>query len=145
MISIVIALVVIYKTDSTLPWWVEMLAALIICIQKSDWGTMIRWGFLIACILSFISILFFGALSAITGLSFIIQPFIQMIGGFLHPGKVRNITIREVNISLNIAWSPWPTCTLSCSVTVRPVVVYFPDISSPYRSTRLRHTSYSTA
>jgi len=65
MISIVIALVVIYKTDSTLPWW----------------------GFLIACILSFISILFFGALSAITGLSFIIQPFIQMIGGFLHPGK----------------------------------------------------------
>ena len=22
-----------------------------------------------------------------TGLSFIIQPFVQMIGGFLHPGK----------------------------------------------------------
>jgi hypothetical protein len=72
-------------------------------MQKADWGTTIRWGFLIACMLSFISILFFGALSAITGLSFIIQPFIQMIGGFLHPGKVRNITLREVNTLLNIA------------------------------------------
>ncbi|KAF7973862.1 hypothetical protein HWV62_14070 [Athelia sp. TMB] len=65
VISVIIALVVIYKTDSTLPWW----------------------GFLIACILAFISILIFGALYAITGLGFIIQPFIQMIGGFLHPGK----------------------------------------------------------
>jgi OPT family small oligopeptide transporter len=65
VISVIIALVVIYETDSTLPWW----------------------GFLIACILSFISVLFFGALYAITGLAFIIQPFIQMIGGFIHPGK----------------------------------------------------------
>jgi hypothetical protein len=32
-------------------------------------------------------ILFFGSLVAITGLAFIIQPFPQMIGGFLHPGK----------------------------------------------------------
>ncbi|VDC00489.1 unnamed protein product [Peniophora sp. CBMAI 1063] len=64
-IAVIISLVLIYKTNSTLPWW----------------------GFLIACILGFISILFFGALYAITGLSFIIQPFVQMIGGFLHPGK----------------------------------------------------------
>jgi len=63
--SIIMALVIIYKTDSTLPWW----------------------GFLISIILATISILFFGALYAITGLGFIIQPFIQMIGGFLHPGK----------------------------------------------------------
>ena len=46
-----------------------------------------RWGFLIACLLAVISILFFGSLFAMTGLSFIIQPFVQMIGGFLHPGK----------------------------------------------------------
>ncbi|TFK74138.1 OPT superfamily oligopeptide transporter [Pluteus cervinus] len=63
--SIVISLVIIYKTDSTLPWW----------------------GFLISIALATISILFFGALFAITGLGFIIQPFVQMIGGFLHPGK----------------------------------------------------------
>lgn len=37
--------------------------------------------------LATLSILFFGTLYAITGFNFIIQPFIQMIGGFLHPGK----------------------------------------------------------
>ena len=46
-----------------------------------------RWGFIISCLLAVISILFFGSLFAMTGLSFIIQPFVQMIGGFLHPGK----------------------------------------------------------
>jgi hypothetical protein len=65
VLSIVIALVVIYKTNSTLPWW----------------------GFIISLLLATIAILFFTALFAITGLGFIIQPFIQMIGGFLHPGK----------------------------------------------------------
>ncbi|KJA26235.1 hypothetical protein HYPSUDRAFT_307929 [Hypholoma sublateritium FD-334 SS-4] len=64
-ISVLMALVIIYKTDSTLPWW----------------------GFLISVILAVISILFFGVLYAMTGLGLIIQPFIQMIGGFLHPGK----------------------------------------------------------
>ncbi|KAJ3903968.1 OPT oligopeptide transporter protein-domain-containing protein [Lentinula edodes] len=65
VISIVMALVLIYETNSTLPWW----------------------GFFIALLLSAISIVFFGALYAMTGLQFIIQPFVQMIGGFLHPGK----------------------------------------------------------
>jgi hypothetical protein len=65
VISVVIGLVVIYKADSTLPWW----------------------GFFISMALGAISILFFGALYAITGLQFIIQPFVQMIGGFIHPGK----------------------------------------------------------
>ena len=63
--AFICSLVLIYKTNSTLPWW----------------------GFVISCLLGFISILFFGALYAITGLQFIIQPFVQMIGGFLHPGK----------------------------------------------------------
>ncbi|KAH9481332.1 Oligopeptide transporter 5 [Psilocybe cubensis] len=65
IISIIMGLVIIYKTNSTLPWW----------------------GFLISIILATLSILFFGTLYAITGLQFIIQPFIQMIGGFIHPGK----------------------------------------------------------
>jgi len=63
--AVVTAMVIIYKTDSTLPWW----------------------GFVIACLLGTLSILFFGSLYAITGLVLIIQPFVQMIGGFLHPGK----------------------------------------------------------
>ncbi|EIW85092.1 OPT oligopeptide transporter [Coniophora puteana RWD-64-598 SS2] len=65
LISFIIALVVIYKSDSTLPWW----------------------GFVISVILAVFSILFFGALYAITGIGLSIQPFVQMIGGFLHPGK----------------------------------------------------------
>ncbi|KAG2036131.1 OPT oligopeptide transporter protein-domain-containing protein [Suillus americanus] len=64
LVAFVIALVVLYKTDSTLPWW----------------------GFFISLLVATISILFFGALAAITGLAFIIQPFVQMIGGYLHKG-----------------------------------------------------------
>ncbi|KAG6865789.1 hypothetical protein C0991_011781 [Blastosporella zonata] len=56
--SVIMALVIIYKTDSTLPWYTPT-----------------------------VSIVFFGSLYAITGLQFIIQPFVQMIGGFIHPGK----------------------------------------------------------
>lgn len=65
LLSSIVALVVIYKTKSTLPWW----------------------GFLISLALATMSILFFGALYALTGFGFIIQPFVQMIGGFIHPGK----------------------------------------------------------
>ncbi|KAI0305502.1 OPT oligopeptide transporter protein-domain-containing protein [Multifurca ochricompacta] len=53
--AFITAMVIIYKTDSTLP-----------CNHLH---------------------LFFGSLYAMTGLSFIIQPFVQMIGGFIHPGK----------------------------------------------------------
>ncbi|KAH9176603.1 OPT oligopeptide transporter protein-domain-containing protein [Lactarius sanguifluus] len=63
--AFITAIVIIYKTDSILPWW----------------------GFIIACLLAVISILFFVSFFAMTGITFIIQPFIQMIGGFLHPGK----------------------------------------------------------
>jgi OPT family oligopeptide transporter len=62
--SIITGLVCLYEVNSTLPWW----------------------GFLVACLLSSICILFFGAQYAITGFQFIIQPIIQMIGGYLHPG-----------------------------------------------------------
>ncbi|KAI9442371.1 OPT oligopeptide transporter protein-domain-containing protein [Lactarius indigo] len=63
--SFITAIVIIYKTDSTLPWW----------------------GFMIACLLAVICTLFFASFFAMTGITFTIQPFIQMIGGFLHPGK----------------------------------------------------------
>ena len=63
--SIIIGLICIYSVNSTLPWW----------------------GFLIACGLSALCILFFGAQYAITGFQFIIQPIIQMVGGYLHPGR----------------------------------------------------------
>ncbi|KAG2150606.1 OPT oligopeptide transporter protein-domain-containing protein [Suillus clintonianus] len=65
ILSFITSLVVIYKNNSTLPWW----------------------GFVISLLLATVSILFFGTLYAITGLQFIIQPFVQMIGGYLHSGK----------------------------------------------------------
>ncbi|KAF8447559.1 OPT oligopeptide transporter protein-domain-containing protein [Boletus edulis BED1] len=65
VVSFVVALVVIYKSNSTLPWW----------------------GFIIAVLLAIILILFAGALYAITGIVISVQTFVQMIAGYLHPGK----------------------------------------------------------
>ncbi|KAN0076946.1 OPT oligopeptide transporter domain containing protein [Tylopilus felleus] len=63
--SFAVALVVNYKSDSTLPWW----------------------SFVISVLLGVISILFLGALGAITGVGISIQTFVQMVAGYLHPGK----------------------------------------------------------
>ncbi len=65
VVSCVTALIVIYKTNSTLPWW----------------------GFAFALVLGWVSILICGVLYAITGFGFTIQPFVQMIGGFIPPWK----------------------------------------------------------
>jgi hypothetical protein len=75
--------------DSTLPWCVELKkkrnAIHVTLIYFFPVGG--RWGLIIALMLASVSILFMGAFYAITGISFIVQPFLQMIGGFLHPGK----------------------------------------------------------
>jgi OPT family oligopeptide transporter len=63
--SMIIGLICIYALQSTLPWW----------------------GFLIACALSFLSTLFFGAMAAMIGFNVPITSVIQLIGGYLHPGK----------------------------------------------------------
>ncbi|OJA09004.1 hypothetical protein AZE42_11541 [Rhizopogon vesiculosus] len=82
--SFTIALVILYNTNSTLPWW----------------------GFIVSLLLATISILFFGAIYAITGIQILIQTFVQMIGGYLHPGKpVANMA--ATNIALQTP-SPKP-------------------------------------
>lgn len=65
VLSTTIALGCIYTLDSTLPWW----------------------GFLIAVTLSFLATLFFGAMAGLIGFSVPITSVIQLIGGYLHPGK----------------------------------------------------------
>ncbi|KIK49245.1 hypothetical protein CY34DRAFT_20247 [Suillus luteus UH-Slu-Lm8-n1] len=65
VLSFIVGLVVIYKTNSTLPWW----------------------GFSIAIFLAVVCILFCGALFAITGFLVSIQPLVQMIAGYLHNGR----------------------------------------------------------
>jgi OPT family oligopeptide transporter len=64
-LSMIVALFCIYNFKSTLPWW----------------------GFLVACALSFGSTLFFGALTGLIGFGVPITGLVQLIGGYLHPGK----------------------------------------------------------
>jgi hypothetical protein len=81
-----VAFVVNTTLNSTLPWSVSS-RKLLRCLSDTDGRLCDRWGLIIAVLLAAVSTLFFGAFSAITGITFTIQPFLQMIGGFLHPGE----------------------------------------------------------
>jgi len=63
--SVTIGLISIYVAQSTLPWY----------------------GFLTSIAVAGTFILFFGAQVAITGFQGNVQPIVQMIGGYLHPGQ----------------------------------------------------------
>jgi hypothetical protein len=63
--SVAAGLVAIYKGNTTLPWW----------------------AFFIACLLSTVCLVFFAALTAMFGFSLYVQPFMQIIGAYLLPGK----------------------------------------------------------
>lgn len=63
--SVVLALVAIYAGKTTLPWW----------------------GFLVAILVSHVCLVFFAALSAMFGYRLMVQPFIQMLGAYLIPGR----------------------------------------------------------
>ena len=65
LLSFVVGLGTLYGVKSTLPWW----------------------GFILANLLAAIMILFFGAQYGITGFQFNQQPVIQMLAGYIHPGK----------------------------------------------------------
>ncbi|TQV98969.1 hypothetical protein V2A60_007340 [Cordyceps javanica] len=63
VLSATVALVIIYTSKSTLPWW----------------------GLLVACLVGYCHLLVFGSMQGITGVSFTIQSIIQMIGGYMRP------------------------------------------------------------
>jgi OPT family oligopeptide transporter len=63
--SVALGLVAIYKANTTLPWW----------------------AFFVACLLSTVCLVFFAALTAMFGFSLYVQPFMQIIGAYLLPGK----------------------------------------------------------
>jgi OPT family oligopeptide transporter len=65
LFSFIVGLITLYAVGSTLPWW----------------------GYILANLLSAIFILFFGAQYGITGFQFNQQPVIQMLAGYIHPGK----------------------------------------------------------
>lgn len=54
-----------YALKSTLPWW----------------------GFIVASLISFIGTLFFGSLTGIFGFTVPIESVVQLLGGYMHPGK----------------------------------------------------------
>jgi OPT family oligopeptide transporter len=65
VLAFAIGMGTLYAIESTLPWW----------------------GFIISNIFAAIFILFFGAQMGITGFQFNQQPILQMLAGYLHPGK----------------------------------------------------------
>lgn len=65
LLSMVTGLACTYTLKSTLPWW----------------------GFSIACLLSFASTLFMGALSGVTGFDVPMSSVVQLLSGYIHPGK----------------------------------------------------------
>jgi Gpi18-like mannosyltransferase len=63
--AFVIGIGTIYGVGSTLPWW----------------------GFIVANLFAAVFILFFGAQMGMTGFQFYLQPVVQMIAGYIHPGR----------------------------------------------------------
>lgn len=63
--SLVVGFVILYLGHSTLPWW----------------------GFIVACVISWVMLLFFGSMMAVTGVGFIVQTLVQMIGAYIQPGN----------------------------------------------------------
>lgn len=90
-------------------WWYGMVFILSICTgliaTHLAQSTLPWWGFFIAVCLACVCILFFGAQYAITGFHFGVQPVIQMLGGYLHPGRpVANMYFTLVVCFRSIQW-----------------------------------------
>jgi hypothetical protein len=65
LLSFIIAMALMYSGHTTLPWW----------------------GFIIAMLIGYVFLIFFGAMQAITGIQWLVQPVVQMIGGYIQPGN----------------------------------------------------------
>jgi hypothetical protein len=81
---------ILYTGNSTLPWW----------------------GFIVAMIIGYVFLTFFGAMQAITGIQWLVQPIVQMIGGYIQPGN----PVANMYFSLYVS-CPNPPTTL--------ILVYF--------------------
>jgi hypothetical protein len=90
LLSFIIAMTILYTGNSTLPWW----------------------GFIVAMIIGYVFLVFFGAMQAITGISWLVQPIVQMIGGYIQPGN----PVANMYFSLYVSY-PNPPTTL--------ILVYF--------------------
>lgn len=72
-------------------WWyaITLVASFVVGIvvcYKADSGVPV-WAFIVACVLGYVFLIALGSLQAITGVSFVIQSPVQMISGYLQPGR----------------------------------------------------------
>jgi len=65
LLSFVIAMTLLYTGHTTLPWW----------------------GFVVAMLIGYVFLIFLGAIMAISGVQWLVQPIVQMIGGYIQPGN----------------------------------------------------------
>ena len=65
VLAFAVGLGCLYAMKSTLPWW----------------------GFIVACLITTVFMLFFGAQQGITGFGFNVQPICQMLAGYMFPGR----------------------------------------------------------
>jgi hypothetical protein len=65
LLSFVIAMTIIYTGHTSLPWW----------------------GLIVAMVIGYTFLIIFGAMQAITGVQFLVQSIVQMIGGYIQPGN----------------------------------------------------------
>jgi len=77
--------------DEVPNWWFLIVLVLSFCIGLGTLyaigSTLPAWGYIMANIFAAIFILFFGAQYGMTGFQFNQQPIVQMLAGYLHPGK----------------------------------------------------------
>jgi hypothetical protein len=60
-LSFTIGMIILYQGHTTLPWW----------------------GFIIAMLIGYVFLIIFGAMIAISGVQWLVQPIVQMIGGYI--------------------------------------------------------------
>jgi len=82
--------------DEVPSWWYGVVLILAFAIGIGTLygvqSTLPFWGYLISNIICAIFILFFGALNGLTGFGFNQQPVLQMLAGYMHPGKPLGIS-----------------------------------------------------
>ncbi|UPK96938.1 hypothetical protein LCI18_007873 [Fusarium solani-melongenae] len=121
ILSVIMGLVAIYAAKSTLPWY----------------------GFFTSLGVAGTFILFFGAQVALTGYQGNVQPIVQMIGGYLHPGQPLNSVIQGISMVQDLTFGQYaklpPKATFCAQVvgTLVGAVVNYRDILLSIQGTNI--------
>jgi purine-cytosine permease-like protein len=67
--------------------------------------TLPWWGFVVAMLIGYVFLIFLVAIMAISGVQWLVQPIVQMIGGYIQPGN----PVADMYFSLYVRHHPIPT------------------------------------